>query len=244
MKAQRILLLSAIILFVSVGDAIATPVTSVTIAGSLQSELGCPGDWQPDCAVTHLAYDAEDDVWQGTFSIPAGNWEYKAALNDSWDESYPASNLALNLASNVDVKFYYDDKTHWITDNINSLIVTAAGNFQDELGCSGDWQPWCLRSWLQDPDGDGLYSFVTDLIPVGSYEFKAALNEDWNESYPGSNVPFTISNSGDLATFTYSSSTNEVTISVTPPSLVPEPTTLVLMVLGLAGIGYRRKNTA
>ena len=80
MKAQRILLLSAIILFVSVGDAIATPVTSVTIAGSLQSELGCPGDWQPDCAVTHLAYDAEDDVWQGTFSIPAGNWEYKAAL--------------------------------------------------------------------------------------------------------------------------------------------------------------------
>ena len=22
--------------------------TAVTIAGSLQSELGCPGDWQPD----------------------------------------------------------------------------------------------------------------------------------------------------------------------------------------------------
>ena len=28
--------------------------TSVTIAGSLQSELGCPGDWQPDCGITHL----------------------------------------------------------------------------------------------------------------------------------------------------------------------------------------------
>ena len=25
---------------------------SVTVAGSLQSELGCPGDWQPDCADT------------------------------------------------------------------------------------------------------------------------------------------------------------------------------------------------
>ena len=46
--------------------------TTVTIAGSLQAELGCPGDWQPDCAATHLAYDADDDVWQGTFAVPAG----------------------------------------------------------------------------------------------------------------------------------------------------------------------------
>ena len=46
--------------------------TSVTIAGSLQSELGCPGDWQPDCANTHLTYDVSDDVWQGTFPVPGG----------------------------------------------------------------------------------------------------------------------------------------------------------------------------
>ena len=32
--------------------------TSVTLAGDLQSELGCAGDWDPACAVTHLAYDA------------------------------------------------------------------------------------------------------------------------------------------------------------------------------------------
>ena len=36
--------------------------TSVTVAGSLQSEAGCPGDWDPACAATHLAYDADDDV--------------------------------------------------------------------------------------------------------------------------------------------------------------------------------------
>ena len=61
---------------------------SVTIAGDLQSELGCPGDWDPGCAATHLTYDATDDVWQGTFTVPAGSWEYKAALNDAWDENY------------------------------------------------------------------------------------------------------------------------------------------------------------
>src|SRR5438093_8751776 len=81
------------------------PPSSVTIAGSLQSELGCPGDWQPDCASTHLAYDAGDDVWQRTFSLPAGNYEYKAALNNSWDENYGlhaqpnGSNVPLDLPS-------------------------------------------------------------------------------------------------------------------------------------------------
>ncbi len=53
--------------------------SSVTIAGSLQTAAGCPGDWDPACATTHLTYDAGDDVWQGTFTLPAGGYEYKAA---------------------------------------------------------------------------------------------------------------------------------------------------------------------
>ena len=36
---------------------------SVTLAGSLQSELGCAADWDPACAATHLAYDANDGAW-------------------------------------------------------------------------------------------------------------------------------------------------------------------------------------
>ena len=44
--------------------------TSVTVSGSLQSELGCASDWDPGCAATHLVYDATDDVWQGAFTVP------------------------------------------------------------------------------------------------------------------------------------------------------------------------------
>src|SRR6266540_312573 len=86
--------------------------SSVTIAGSLQSELGCPDDWQPDCANTHLVYDANDDVWQETFALPSGSYEYKAALNNSWDENYGlhaaagGANIPLNLGANASVKFY------------------------------------------------------------------------------------------------------------------------------------------
>ena len=83
----------------AIGSADHTPdPASVAIAGSLQSELGCPGDWQPDCTATELAFDAVDGVWQATFTVPAGDYEYKAALGDAWDENYGA-NAAANGAN-------------------------------------------------------------------------------------------------------------------------------------------------
>ncbi|HYV02652.1 MAG TPA: alpha-amylase, partial [Actinomycetota bacterium] len=174
--------------------AVAEPAT-VTIAGSLQSEVGCPGDWMPDCAVSHLAFDAEDGVWQATFAVPAGSWEYKAALNDSWDENYGlhatpnGPNIPLVLGDAASVKFYYDDETHWATDNKGSVIATVPGSFQSELGCGGDWDPSCLRSWLQDPDGDGVGRFSTSALPPGSYYAKVAIDESWDENYGAGGVP-------------------------------------------------------
>ena len=88
-----------------------------------------------------------------------------------------------NLASGGSVKFYYDHKSHWATDNHSSVIAVAPGSFQSELGCPADWDPTCLRSWLEDPDGDGIYTFETTALPHGSYETKVALNEDWAVNY-------------------------------------------------------------
>ena len=204
-----------------------TDPTSVTIAGSLQSELGCSGDWQPDCATTHLAYDADDEVWQAVFDLPAGDYEYKAALNNSWDENYgpggvPNSpdNIPLSLAAPASVKFYYDHKTHWITDNRHDVIAVAPGSFQSELGCLADWDPGCLRSWLQDADGDGTYAFTTTALPAGSYETKVAINESWDENYgPGgvpnspNNIAFTVPTNNAEVTFTYDAATHVLTVS-------------------------------
>ena len=198
---------------------------TVTIAGSLQSELGCAGDWDPACALTHLAYDASDEVWQGTWTIPAGGYEYKAALNDGWTESYGknGNNIPLNLGSDASVKFYYDHKSHWITDNKNSVIAVAPGSFQSELGCSGDWDPSCLRSWLQDIDGDGIYTFVTTALPVGNYEGKVALNESWDVNYGqggaqgGANIAFAVNVPDSTVTFSYDAASHVLTISVKSP---------------------------
>jgi pullulanase-type alpha-1,6-glucosidase len=224
-----IVLLAGLLPMSTVAPALAshTPSpTSVTIAGSLQSELGCADDWQPACAATFLIYDTVDTVWQGSLTVPPGDWEYKAALNATWDESYGlnagSGNIPLTVGDANATRFYYSHATHWITSNRNSTIATVAGSFQSELGCTGDWQPDCLRSWLQDPDGNAVYTFVSSEIPAGDYAFKVALNEAWDTSYPGADVPFTVDASGDTVTFSYTAGTNEVTVDV-QPTAPPDP---------------------
>lgn len=202
-----------------------TSPASVTIAGSLQNEAGCAGDWDPTCAATQLVYDAEDDVWQGNLALPAGDFEYKAALNNDWAENYGANatqdgaNIGLGLAAPAEVKFYYDHKSHWVTSSANARIVVAPGSFQSELGCAGDWDPACLRSWLQDPDGDGIYTLETTL-PAGNYEGKAAIGESWSENYgaggvpDGPNIGFSVPADDVLMRFSFDSASN--TLSIRP----------------------------
>ncbi len=235
-RLARSLVLVICLSFIPLSSVVAghTPnPTSVVIGGSLQSELGCSGDWDPACAISGLTFDSFDDVWQEVFNIPAGDWEYKAALNQSWDENYGlnaqenGSNITLSLAALTSVKFYYDHKSHWITDNQTSIIAVAPGDFQSELGCPGDWDPGCLRSWLQDPDGDGVYTFTTTLIPAGDYQTKVAIDESWDENYgaggtpDGDNILFTVPANATV-TFTYNSITHVLEISFGPVVAAPE----------------------
>jgi pullulanase len=201
---------------------------SVGIPGNYQSEAGCAGDWDPACPATQLVYDANGDVWRNTFSIsPAGAYEYKVALNGSWDWNYglhaqqngPNIPLATS-ASPQSVTFYYDHKTHWVTENVSSIIATVPGSFQSEMGCSGDWDPGCFRTWLQDIQGSGIYSFSTSSIPAGSYEAKVALNGSWDVNYGaggvqnGPNIAFSVPTTGMEVEFQWNSTTRVLRIIV------------------------------
>ncbi len=88
------------------------------------------------------------------------------------------------------------------------MIATAPGDYQSEIGCPADFDPGCLRSWLEDPDGNGIYQFSTSAIPAGDYQTKAAINESFAENYGAGGVPngpdisFTVPPSATV-TFTY-----------------------------------------
>lgn len=224
---------AAVLVVVGALPAAGAPVTptghtpqpaSVTVAGSLNTEMGCAADWDPACANAKLGYDANDDAWQRSWSLPAGAFEYKAALNDGWAENYGLGavqngpNVPLPLAAATTVKFYYDHKSHWVTSDRNATIAVAPGSFQSELGCAADWDPGCLRSWLQDPDGDNTYTFETTALPAGAYEAKVAIGESWAENYgqggvrDGANIAFTVPAAGARVVFSYDSAGHVLTI--------------------------------
>ena len=91
----------------------------VTLAGSLQSEAGCAADWDPACEASRLAFDKTDGQWHGTFTLPAGDYDWKIAVNDSWDENYGSGgaaggeNLKLTVpAAGGKYRFTWNQVTH------------------------------------------------------------------------------------------------------------------------------------
>ena len=198
---------------------------AVSLPGTFGAQVGCPGDWQPECDQIQLHRRSTDDVWTTTLTLKAGSYEYKAALNRSWDVSYgrggsaSGGNIPLTVpADGTPVTFFYDDATHWVTTTVDGALVTAAGSFQSELGCPADWSPDCLRSWLEDPDGDGVYTFTTSALPAGDYQVKAAVGLSWDVNYGaggvlnGPNIDFTVPADNATVTFSYVASTHVLTV--------------------------------
>jgi glycosidase len=198
---------------------------AVSIPGSHGNDIGCTGgepnfgDWDPACDEIQLSLGA-DQVWKGSFDVPAGQYAFKAAINRSWDENYGAggNRNGSDVPYSTDggeVSFYFDYRTKWVTNTELDPILVATGDFQTELGCTTDGDAQCLRSWLQDPDRDGSYSFTTIDIPAGSYSVSV-----------GSSGPqhFTVEQ-GLATTISYQVSTGTITVDTFAPDFGPDLST-------------------
>src|SRR5690606_17847489 len=76
----------------------------VTVPGSFNAALGCPGDWDPGCDKAALAFDEESATWTGTFDLPAGDYEFKVAIGGDWAENYGAD----GVRNGPNIRFSHD----------------------------------------------------------------------------------------------------------------------------------------
>ncbi|MBA4384711.1 MAG: DUF3372 domain-containing protein [Anaerolinea sp.] len=219
-RLEKIILIPVILIFLCVNlfpgpiksvsaQDVAQPDTA-TIAGTMQSELGCSGDWMPGCITTNLVFDPNSNIWKATFDVTPGNDQdkkgprYKVALNGSWDENYGKSaskggtDIPLVVDQQTKVTFYYDHLTHLIADDYNTPIPVVIGDFQNQLGCENNNDPECIRSWLQDPEGDGNFAFVTKALKAGTYSVSLVMSQK------------TITTTGDPTTFTVTKDYDEI----------------------------------
>lgn len=206
---------------------------AVSVPGSHNDEMGCAEDWQPGCAEAQLSLDAKDTVWKATYDLPAGSYEYKAAVDNSWDENYGAGGVpgGANIPYTTDggpVTFYYDHGRHYAASDAQGPVVTAPGSMQSELGCPGDWSPDCMLPWLVDANGDGTYTFSTTRLAPGNYETKVAHGLSWGENYGrdgvpgGENISFSVPSAGVVTTFSYVLDTHVLTVTTSEQGVAPD----------------------
>ena len=208
------------------GPGVGGEPTSVAVAGSFGSEIGCPADWAPDCDEAQMTYDADAGTWSLVVAPPAGAYEYKIAVDGSWDENYGAggepggANIPLTTSGGA-VTFTYDTATHLVTAVEDTVVqpgaVAVAGDLNAEIGCPGDWEPDCDAAQMTYDDETGRWVLSVDL-PEGGYAYKIAVDRSWDENYGAGGVPdgpnITLDHPGGPVTFVYDHATHRVAVEV------------------------------
>lgn len=63
---------------------------SVALAGDFATHLGAGENWNPATDVVQMAFDPAELRWKLAVDLPAGRYEYKVVLENSWEENYGA----------------------------------------------------------------------------------------------------------------------------------------------------------
>ncbi len=91
----------------------------VNLPGDYQDLAGCGADWDPACKATAME-QGDDGLYRLTVQLPAGDYQYKVALDGAWTVNYGSDgsrdgpNYTLSLTSASTVTFTYDPETHLV----------------------------------------------------------------------------------------------------------------------------------
>lgn len=91
----------------------------INLPGSYQDKAGCGGQWDPACEATAMK-KGDDGLYTLTIELPAGEYEFKVALDGAWTVNYGSDgaqdgpNYKLSLAADGNVTFTYNPETHLV----------------------------------------------------------------------------------------------------------------------------------
>ena len=175
------------------GTVVTPPVTGdllVTVPGNHDGEMGCPGNWQPDCAKAKLAKPPGRHLLRHP-DLPAGSYKYKVAIGGSLGRVVrrpDGRQRGVHRRGGRSRDVLLRPSTHWFAWTAHGPILTVPRLDNKELGC--DNMDAELLKVAGNPDGDGTFTFVTKAAsPAGSCESEVAHDLSWTRSYRRRGTP-------------------------------------------------------
>jgi len=187
-------------------------------------------------------------IWTVGLQLPVGRHEFKITEGD-WSWNVPGANSWLTTDGSGNVTITYDQNTYadgWspaqgrIGVSVDPGAWTAVGDWQ-HLVSPGDWnnaEPLTAMLSL----GGGVYEYSASLAP-GTYQFKAVNTGSWDavgtdtRNVNAGTLLFTTTLADPIANMYVNPLTGVIKVDV-----VPEPSSIALVVMGLlGGLAIRRR---
>jgi hypothetical protein len=228
---------------------------ALVVAGSLQSEQGGQGDWDPPNSTLIMT-----DNGGGLFSVTVNNlingalYEYKV-LDDggtspaNWGDpevvnvdtmAYGDADGSVSITVNTNLTNGNGGKVTWV--NSDAIPLQVVGSFQVAAGGASDWNP-SDPAFAMTSQGGGYYTFASTIATPGNYEFKATDGAGWwRQVGPdgfGTNAAtfaFSTTSANEAVTFFVDTAGGSVGIET-----IPEPTALVLLGVAASAIAATRR---
>ncbi|RLT38369.1 MAG: hypothetical protein DWI57_12140 [Chloroflexi bacterium] len=114
--------------------------TAVSFPGSYASQIG-GAEWEPADPAVQAADEDGDGIWSLTVELTGGIYEFKAAINGSWDENYGQDGVAGGDNLSVDVPdagglvtFSYNRADNQVGAEVSSLSSEIGDDLPPSVG--------------------------------------------------------------------------------------------------------------
>ena len=194
---------------------------------ALPSIVGNFQGWDPADPAMEVTLNG-NGVYVLTIAAGDSLHEYKAVDGDAWGSDFPGANQTFTPGTPQNVTFFVNlgavpgtkQGDEFVFHSLNPPIV--CGTLQSALGGS-DWdQTDTSTTVMSDGNLDDVWEF-SSVIPLGSYQFKIVLNNNWNQNTSPANIPFG-SDGVNPVTFKYHMATNTTeVITAAAPTVISAP---------------------